>query len=351
MTGCCCFPFFFKKRPSAHADGGLTQPLRDDPEADEPGALPRPPSLDPWTKRGMQKAARVLEEMLSTERAYVNDLRALSSHFLAPPSGAKLPLGPLGVELASWVASLLRVHQELLKQLEQIGQSDTTQAVSGVARTFSTMTPFLRVYSSYCAGTERALQLAASIRGPQLTEIETQSGQSFDSLLIKPVQRLCKYPLFFADLVQVPYSRGGGGRLRRAPQALPAAIRHVARCCSPCLPPTAAQALPTGSPVAPALARVAATIKEVNLDVNVKVRGVEESARLLQLHVELGGVPEGLVAPARRLLMQASRAESNRARLSSAGSNHAGLGSAGSNHAGLSSAGSNHAGLSSAEPG
>ena len=121
MTGCCCFPFFFKKRPSAHADGGLTQPLRDDPEADEPGALPRPPSLDPWTKRGMQKAARVLEEMLSTERAYVNDLRALSSHFLAPPSGAKLPLGPLGVELASWVASLLRVHQELLKQLEQIG--------------------------------------------------------------------------------------------------------------------------------------------------------------------------------------------------------------------------------------
>ena len=266
----CCFSFLLRRMSSRGGPTvqGLTQPLRSFDDIDEPSvsvSVSRPPSTDPWTKLGLQQAHRVLQEVLTTERSYVDDLSALSTNFLAQK---QLQLGPIGVELATWVSSLLRVHQELLQQLEQIGPSDTANAVSSVVRIFGTMTPFLRVYTSYCAGCTRALQAAADFRGPELAEIESQCGQRLDSLLIKPVQRLCKYPLFFSELLEV---------------------------------------LPACSAVIPELSQVVASVKQVNLEVNGRVRSAEEAAKLLQLHRELGGVPQGLVGPARRLLLQVQR--------------------------------------------
>ena len=72
--------------------------------------------------------------------------------------------------------------------ISQVGPSDTAQAVGAVARIFGTMTPFLRVYSSYCAGCTRALQVAADMRSSGIAEAEAACGHRLDSLLIKPVR-------------------------------------------------------------------------------------------------------------------------------------------------------------------
>ena len=60
---------------------------------------------------------------------------------------------------------------------------------------------------------------------PALAELETTRGEALDSLLIRPVQRLCKYPLFFGELLRIlpeaPAAIVGAGGLR---QELEAAI-------------------------------------------------------------------------------------------------------------------------------
>ena len=56
----------------------------------------------------MQQVNRVLEEVLTTERAYVADLEILAGVFLVQ---LQAQLASVGVELTAQVDSLLRVHR------------------------------------------------------------------------------------------------------------------------------------------------------------------------------------------------------------------------------------------------
>ena len=66
------------------------------------------------------------------------------------------------------------------------------------------------MYSGYCAGYSRMLNKVEALRAstPALASLEQQLGQRLESLLIKPVQRLCKYPLFFPQLLAAVPRRG-----------------------------------------------------------------------------------------------------------------------------------------------
>ena len=88
--------------------------------------------------------------------------------------------------------ALLQIHTTVLAQLVASGES-----AAGMAAAFAGMAPYLRMYSSYISAYDRALQAADQLRRDQgalvaLVALEAKHGQRIDSLLIKPVQRLCK---------------------------------------------------------------------------------------------------------------------------------------------------------------
>ena len=131
----------------------------------------------------------MLREIVTTERAYVADLTAITQ-FLPALRSAALPAAELDA-LVGNVDSLLLVHGELLGRLEAAGDS-----VVGFAHAFCSITPFLRMYSIYCAryGAVVGAVNAAAVNAAALAALEEARGERLDSLLVKPVQRICKYP-------------------------------------------------------------------------------------------------------------------------------------------------------------
>ena len=247
----CCFCFFAHRRLRL-----LTEPLQPDTRVDD---------VLRSSSAGTQ-AIRVLDEVVTTERAYAADLESLQTLMLVAMPNE---------EVHAVVAPLVRVHQELLQQLIDAGTS-----LSAVASCFGAIAPYLRMYSVYCASYPQTLERLAQLRIADADTLasleEAHGGERLESLLIKPVQRLCKYPLLLASLLS---------------------------------------ALPEEYARREELTRVEQAIRAVNSEVNHKVRGAEEAARLMELDAELSHKPASvgsLVRPGRRLLLEVELRSSRR---------------------------------------
>ena len=97
------------------------------------------------------------------------------------------------------VQQILGINEALLKELEK------EKSVEGVAKAFSSMADYLKVYSIFCANQDLSLSTVEKLELKNkdfkafLTENESKflsRGLPLKSFLIKPVQRICKYPLF-----------------------------------------------------------------------------------------------------------------------------------------------------------
>ncbi|KOO31546.1 domain containing protein [Chrysochromulina tobinii] len=268
-TMCCSFicPGLFG-RGRAAADGQLTEPLTSavdgaavESEQPPPGKAAGPSDTDPIGDAARAEITKILREVLETERSYVAALDALVTAFV--PLLRPVIDASSGEELLTAACSLRGVHQELLQRLEHAGIAD----VWAVSRAFTTLTPFLRIYSSYCSGYALVLSRVKNARAstPALAELEGARGERLDSLLIRPVQRICKYPLFFESLLRVLPARAG-------PR--------------------------------PELEAAAAAVRRVNEEVNNKIKHAADGARLIALYHELGGKLPLLLAPSRSLLLE-----------------------------------------------
>ena len=209
--GCFCWPWRRRKASS------LREPLR---PAGEHGANGLPQQEEPSLGPDAKQLGQVVREIVSTERGYVADLELLATHFMPLLRSQLATSDRWGFRVDAQAdelpdcSALLRIHTEVLTQLAASGES-----ASGVATAFAGMAPYLRMYASYCSAYERALQAADELRRDQgglaLAALEAKHGQRIDSLLIKPVQRLCKYPLFFRELCTLlPESRPEYPQLR-----------------------------------------------------------------------------------------------------------------------------------------
>ena len=280
------------------------------PQAPAPPVLPPAPPIPPPPASDAEKRRldKVLAEIRETEQAYVDALSSLV---------AFLPLLQQhlqDVALLTSVGALQGVHRELLTRLdaahEQRGRDDPTahrlpllwpnakpsdfggtsaggraadmedtaeaeaeaareQHVKAVATAFASLTPFLRAYSTHCSGYTTAVSRLADIRqknksvSDQLAALE-KAHEPLDSLLIKPVQRLCKYPLFFGELLK---------------------------------------SLPVG-PVQQSVAASLEAVRKVSSEVNAKTAQSESSSRLFELHVALGSQLPELLSPTRSLVLE-----------------------------------------------
>mmetsp|Transcript_14682 Transcript_14682/g.22126 ORF Transcript_14682/g.22126 Transcript_14682/m.22126 type:complete len:510 (-) Transcript_14682:376-1905(-) len=173
---------------------------------------------------------KIFEEILETETNYVRDLGVICHSFLIPIEKRELLKRDEIDKVFGNVSELRRIHEELLAKLRAAhrrhndvvfaGKSSAQVAATDLARVhahiFAEMIPFLRAYTVYCSTYTKAVelvrQLSSNESGTKNTkfskflQISVQSpqcrGLDLASFLIKPPQRLCKYPLFFRDLLK-----------------------------------------------------------------------------------------------------------------------------------------------------
>ena len=240
-------------------------------------------------EKARSKVRSILDEVIATERTYVTALGTLNEKFLP------LIRTELDGECLACLGTLLSIHRELLTSLEdalsqreRLEEAAAEEAESAppeqpsmlvemhlwsVARAFTMMAPFLKTYSTYCRGYTRAIaQLPAVFRAvPQLATLQAENGnEGLDSLLIRLVQRLCKYPLFRRDLPR-PRRRRRRRRRRR--------------------------------PAAGGAGGGERALERVNGEVNAQSARAAEGQRLVALHHALGGALPALLAPTRALLV------------------------------------------------
>ncbi len=107
-------------------------------------------------------------------------------------------------QIFSNVEQVLGVNRALLEALEK------DRSVGNVAAAFTQMADYLKVYSIYCSNQDTSLKLVedSEKRVPAFKKwtMANQSkflsrGLDLRDFLIKPTQRICKYPLFLRELI------------------------------------------------------------------------------------------------------------------------------------------------------
>ncbi len=247
----------------------------------------------------------VFREILDTELTYVDDLNKLVVEYILP---LELHIKQMSGEdgnvsdqliisddialIFGGVEGILKMNSELLQSLHsgvlrisRNGEIPGLCEVAGVfAKEFVRMMPFFKMYSGYCHQYNSALDRLTYLRNTnkdlqmfiQRREARKKNFQSpLTSLLIKPVQRICKYPLLFHELLchmnKVAASRSNDSEF----------MHHVHE-----------------------LENTETQVKAIAASVNTKVSDAKNQDEFMRVFRELGGSSgyADLLTPSRRFL-------------------------------------------------
>ncbi|KAK6730097.1 hypothetical protein RB195_006885 [Necator americanus] len=147
-----------------------------------------------------EKLLRSIEELLQTEKKYVDDLREMIDRYLSIPSVREIMESAL--RLQKMQISFL---ESLEEALGDIGSGDTSarplvrDAIIRVCALFVNRCGDFKVYAEYAAAYLRLLQELPS-RKEMMSSLEAANKSreqhcSYESRMIKPVQRVVQYPL------------------------------------------------------------------------------------------------------------------------------------------------------------
>ncbi|KAJ3162810.1 cytochrome c oxidase subunit 1 [Geranomyces michiganensis] len=146
----------------------------------------------------------VVYEMIETEADYVRDLE-LMINYHKPLLQQTLTEAEINA-LFSNTEELVPVNQHLLDRLRE--KRDADPFIPEVGDAIVDVSESLKVYTTYCGNYPEAMKLVHKLQAGAETKDALQNmmnstegrGLSLESFLIKPVQRICKYPLLIREL-------------------------------------------------------------------------------------------------------------------------------------------------------
>ncbi|CEP03357.1 hypothetical protein PBRA_003117 [Plasmodiophora brassicae] len=165
----------------------------------------RPSSEKSWGKHraeraNFEKREKLTQEVVDTERTYVNSLQTLITKYVAP---VKVDPGKYGVKVHTVfenVEPIAAFHVIFLKELEKD---------RNLARTINKFGDYLKMYTTYISGYDKCVRLLGQMRKSRkftkfLDETRTDpecKGLDLMSFLIMPIQRIPRYELLLRELI------------------------------------------------------------------------------------------------------------------------------------------------------
>ncbi|XP_030648416.1 T-lymphoma invasion and metastasis-inducing protein 1 [Chanos chanos] len=179
---------------------------------------PVPPPATPRQLSDADKLRKVISELVETERTYVKDLNCLIEKYLTPLQKERfLSQDELDVLFGN-LAEMVEFQVEFLKTLEDgtrlVPDLDRLERVDQFKKVlFSLGGSFLyyadrfKIYSAFCASHTKVPKVLAKAKtDPEFKAFldernpRRQHSSTLESYLIKPIQRVLKYPLLLREL-------------------------------------------------------------------------------------------------------------------------------------------------------
>lgn len=247
------------------------------------------------------KLVAAAAEIVRTEGDYLSVLHTLTTGYI-PRLAPSLEADEKAM-IFSNAETMLGVHTELHARLERAQALPTLrQEIGAIAVAFTTMMPFLKLYANYCANYVNALDaleharsgrpaFASAIQRAEVEIATHRQGEGdlrLSSCLIRPVKRLCLYPLLLTALLK---------EFTSAEDTAAAATAATADASA-----AASSAATSTSALRDTLSRTAEAVQEMAFRVNSMVQEAEHRVHMMELHERLRGLYPGLISPTRRLV-------------------------------------------------
>lgn len=167
-----------------------------------------------------QKLRKVIIELVNTERSYVKDLRLLLKRYLDPMKDENFMSQSEVQALVATVHEILDFQVKFLKEIERPLESETgfeeftaveqfQNVIYTIGETFFNYTEHFKLYSAFCSSHSRVVELLQSGSSHALHEFlharnpKNQHSGTLESYLIKPIQRILRYPLLLRTILKL----------------------------------------------------------------------------------------------------------------------------------------------------
>ncbi|KAJ3100459.1 Myosin 10A, isoform D [Phlyctochytrium planicorne] len=150
----------------------------------------------------------VVYELIETESDYVKDLGIMVNYHKPEVRATKLVSDQDVTVLFSNIEQLIAANTQLLTRLN--ARKESNPVIEEVGDILVEVSDSLKVYTVYCGNYPQAMKLVHQLQSrPDFKEYIQKwmnspegRGLSLESFLIKPVQRICKYPLLLRELLR-----------------------------------------------------------------------------------------------------------------------------------------------------
>uniref|UniRef100_A0A8C6T033 TIAM Rac1 associated GEF 1b n=1 Tax=Neogobius melanostomus TaxID=47308 RepID=A0A8C6T033_9GOBI len=179
---------------------------------------PYPPPTPPRQLSDVDKLRKVIGELVETERTYVKDLNCLISRYLTPlQKESFLTQEELDVlfgnlpEMVEFQVEFLKTLEDgtrLVPDLEKLERVEQFKKILfSLGGSFLYYADRFKIYSAFCASHTKVPKVLAKAKSdPDFKAFldernpKQQHSSTLESYLIKPIQRVLKYPLLLREL-------------------------------------------------------------------------------------------------------------------------------------------------------